>query len=178
MTLSRRALLGAGAGAVLPLAGCGFHPVYMPSTGGEPGVAQRELASIYVAIIPERPGQELRQALQQRLEGAGADPKPTYTLNVSYWITGEGIAIQPDTSTTRIRLFGNANWRLVGRDPGQTAVTSGYARAEDATDIIDTQYFSADLQTEAADRYLAQALADQITMRLAIFFRNKAGAGG
>ena len=176
MTLSRRALLGAGAS--LPLAGCGFRPVYMPSADAEPGVAQRELAAIYVAIIPDRPGQVLRQALQQRLEGTGADPKPTYTLDVSYWISGEGIAIQPDTSTTRIRLFGNANWRLVGRDPGQTLITSGYARAEDAVNIIDTQYFSATLQTEAADRYLAEALASQITMRLAIFFRNKAGAGG
>jgi LPS-assembly lipoprotein len=175
MTLSRRALLRVGAS--LPLAGCGFHPVYMPSTDDEPGVSQRELASIFVAIIPDRPGQQLRQALQQRLEGTGADPKPTYTLNVSYWITGEGIAIQPDTSTTRIRLFGNANWRLVGRDPGQTLVTTGSARAEDAIDLLDTQYFSNDLQNEQADGYLAQQLADQITTRLAIFFRNKAGTG-
>ncbi len=176
MMLSRRALLGAG--ATLPLAGCGFHPVYMPSAGGEPGVAQRELAAIYVAIIPDRPGQELRQALQQRLEGTGADPKPIYTLTVNYWTTGEGIAIQPDTSTTRIRMFGNANWTLRGRDPGQTVITSGFSRAEDAVNVIDEQYFSADLQTEAAYRYLAQALADQITMRLAIFFRNKAGQTG
>lgn len=176
MTLSRRALLGACVS--LPLAGCGFHPVYMPSDGGEPGVAHRELASIFVAIIPDRPGQELRQALQQRLEGTGADPKPTYTLNVNYWITGEGIAIQPDTSVTRIRLFGNANWRLVGRDPGQTLVTSGYARAEDAINVINAQYFSADLQNEASQSYLAQTIADQITTRLAIFFRNKAGTGG
>ena len=176
MTLTRRALLVGG--SALPLAGCGFRPVYMPSAGGEPGVAQRELAAIYVAIIPNRPGQELRQALQQRLEGTGADPKPLYTLTIAYWITGEGLGIQPDTSITRIRLFGNANWTLTGRDPGQTVVTSGYARAEDAFNPIDTQYFASDLQTEAADRYLAQALADQITTRLAIFFRNKAGAGG
>jgi LPS-assembly lipoprotein len=176
MMLSRRALLGAGAS--IPLVGCGFHPVYMPSDGGEPGVAQRELAMIYVAIIPDRPGQLLRQALQQRLEGAGADPKPTYTLNVSYWITGEGIAVQPDTSVTRIRLFGNANWRLVGRDPGQTLVATGYARAEDAINTFSAQYFFSDLQNEAADSYLAQQLADQITTRLAIFFRNKAGASG
>jgi LPS-assembly lipoprotein len=175
-TLSRRALLGAG--AALPLAGCGFHPVYMPSAGGEPGVAERELAAIYVAIIPDRPGQELRQALQQRLEGTGADPAPLYTLTVNYWTTGEGIAIQPDTSVTRIRLFGNANWRLNGRDPGQTLITGGFARAEDAVNVIDAQYFSSDLQTEASYRYLAEALANQITTRLAIFFRNKAGLSG
>jgi LPS-assembly lipoprotein len=175
MMLSRRGLIGGV--ATLPLAGCGFHPVYMPSAGDEPGVAQRELGAIYVAIIPDRPGQELRQALQQRLGGTGADPKPLYTLHVNYWIAGEGIAIQPDTSVTRIRLFGNANWNLVGRDPAQTPITKGFARAEDAVNVIDNGYFSSDLQNEAADAYLAQALADQIAMRLAVFFRNKAGTG-
>ena len=46
--LARRSvLLGA-----LGLAGCGFEPVYMPSAGDTPGVAQRELAAIDVAIIP------------------------------------------------------------------------------------------------------------------------------
>ena len=66
--LARRSvLLG-----TLGLAGCGFEPVYMPSAGDTPGVAQRELAAIDVAIIPDRPGQLLRQALQQRL--GGADP--------------------------------------------------------------------------------------------------------
>ena len=83
-------------GAALPLAGCGFQPVYMPSAEGETGVAERELATIYVNLIPDRPGQLLRQALQQRLEGAGGSSSPIYTLTVNYWITGEGLGIQPD----------------------------------------------------------------------------------
>lgn len=175
MRLPRRALLGAAvAPALAPLTGCGFRPVYMPSAGGAPGVATRELGKIYVSIIPDRPGQLLRQALQQRLEGTGGAATPLYTLNVAYWISGEGIAIQPDAATTRIRLFGNANWVLVGRDPAKTHVTDGYSRAEDALNVINEQYFEADLQTDAAYRYLAQALADQITTRLAIFFRGKA----
>ncbi len=173
MKLTRRTLLG----AALPLAGCGFQPVFMPSAGGETGVAERELATIYVNLIPDRPGQLLRQALQQRLEGAGGSSSPIYTLTVNYWITGEGIGIQPDNSTTRIRLFGNANWVLLGRDPAQTHVTDGYSRAQDAVNVIDEQFFSADLQTDVAYHYLAKAVADQITNRLAIFFRNKARTG-
>ncbi len=173
MRLGRRALLG---GLTVSLGGCGFQPVYMPSAGGTPGVAERELSTIYVALIPDRPGQLLRQALQQRFEGAGGAAKPLYTLTVAYWISGEGIGIQADTVVTRIRLFGNANWTLIGRDPAQTRVTNGFSRAEDAVNIIDEQYFAADLQTEAAYQYLAQAMAKQISDRLAIFFRQKASA--
>lgn len=172
MTLTRRRLLAASAAA--PLAGCGFQPVYMPSAGGEPGVAQRELAAIHVALIPDRPGQLLRQALQQRFEGAGSDTKPLYDLTVNYWIAGEGLGIQPDTATTYIRLSGNANWVLTGRDPAATHITDGFSTARNAVNIMDNQYFGADLQTDQAYRILAQQIADQITVRLAIFFRRQA----
>ncbi|HSU07461.1 MAG TPA: LPS assembly lipoprotein LptE [Acetobacteraceae bacterium] len=175
MKLGRRLVLGGMAAPVAAVvAGCGFRPVYMPSAGGQPGVAQRELAAIYVNLIPDRPGQLLRQALQQRFVGAGDSAKPLYNLNVVYWVSGEGIGVQPDNTTTRIRMFGNANWALVGRDPAQTRITDGSSRAEDAVNLINEQYFAADLQTEAAYRYLAEALADQITTRLATFFRTKA----
>ena len=46
------------------LSGCGFQPVYMPTASGKAGVAQRELAAVHVDLIPYRPGQLLRQALQ------------------------------------------------------------------------------------------------------------------
>lgn len=172
MRLTRRRLLAASAAA--PLAGCGFQPVYMPSAGGEPGVAQRELAAIHVALIPDRPGQLLRQALQQRFEGAGSDTRPLYDLTVTYWITGEGLGIQPDTTATYIRLFANANWALTGRDPAATHITNGSSTAENSVNIIDNQYFGADLQTDQAYRSLAQQIADQITLRLAVFFRRQA----
>ena len=64
--MNRRRLLVLAAGA--SLSGCGFQPVYMPTASGKAGVAQRELAAIQVDLIPDRPGQVLRQALQDRLE--------------------------------------------------------------------------------------------------------------
>lgn len=167
--LARRSvLLGA-----LGLAGCGFEPVYMPSAGNTSGVAQRELAAIDVAIIPDRPGQLLRQALQEKL--GGADPSaPQYTLNVNYWIAGEGIGIQPDNTATYIRMFGNANWSLVARDPARTQITSGYSRVGDSVNIFQNQYFGAELDTERAWRRIADSIADQIALRLATFFRAQA----
>ncbi len=75
----------------------------MPTASGNAGVAQRELAAIQVELIPDRPGQLLRQALQERLELAGSGAARRYDLSVSFWITGEGIAIQPNNTATRIR---------------------------------------------------------------------------
>jgi LPS-assembly lipoprotein len=170
----RQLVLAAGAA----LAGCGFQPLYMPTASGGAGVAQRELAAVRVALIPDRPGQLLRQALQDRLEMGASGSAMRYDLAVGYWIAGEGIAVQSDNITTRVRAIGNANWTLVAQDPGRTTLTSGYARAVDALNIFDEQYFGADLENETLQRRLAQALAEQITIQLGIYFRKREAASG
>jgi LPS-assembly lipoprotein len=170
--MTRRQLLAWAAGT--SLSGCGFQPVYMPTASGNAGVAQRELAAIYVDIIPERPGQLLRQELQERFEMSGRDTAARYNLSVSFGISGEGIAIQPDTVATRIRNIATANWTLIAQDPGHTRLTSGSAKAVDALNIFDTQYFAVDLETEAVTRRLAKEVADRITLQLAVFFRKRA----
>jgi LPS-assembly lipoprotein len=174
--LPRRHLLMLTAAAAL--SGCGFQPVYMPAASGAAGAAQRELAAIQVALIPDRPGQLLRQALQDRLEMGASGVARRYDLTVAYWIAGEGIAVQSNNTTTRLRAIGNANWTLVAEDPGRTKLTSGFAKSVDAFNIIDEQYFAADLENEALQRRIAAAIADQITMQIAIYFRRRAAATG
>jgi len=170
----RRQFLILAAGTAL--SGCGFQPVYMPTASGTAGVAQRELAAIQVAIIGERPGQLLRQALQDRLEMGGGGVQRRYDLRVSYWISGEGLAVQPDNTATRVRLFGHANWSLFAQDPGQTVLAKGAALAIDAQNVFDAQYFGNDLESEAIQRRLAEAVAEQITIQLAVYFRKRAAA--
>jgi LPS-assembly lipoprotein len=171
--LSRRGLLGAL--ALMPLAGCGFQPVYRRTESGNPGPAARELAAINVVLIPDRPGQLLRQALQQRFYGASGEATPAYDLGVFYWIAGEGIAILPDNTNTRTRLIARANWTLNARDPGHTHIADGSAHAMESINVFDAQYFAGDLETEQASVRLADQVADQITLRLATFFRARAG---
>jgi LPS-assembly lipoprotein len=48
----------------------------------------------------------------------------------------------------------------------------------DAINIIDEQYFAADLENEAVQRRIAEALASEITIQLAAFFRKRAAATG
>jgi LPS-assembly lipoprotein len=169
--LSRRGALSLGASAAL--AGCGFQPVYMRTASGEPGPAQRDLAAVSVAIIPDRPGQLLRQALQERFGSDAGDVPARYRLAVSYGIAGQGIGILQSSIATRVRMIGTANWTLTPIDGGPT-VTSGIAKAVDAFDILDSQYFAASLSTEQTQKRLASELADNITLQLAVFFRRRA----
>jgi LPS-assembly lipoprotein len=171
--LSRRSLLTLGAAGAL--AGCGFQPVYMRTASGKAGPAQRELASIYVNLIPDRPGQVLRQDLQERFGSDASGTLHRYSLAVSFSIAGEGISIQQNDFATRIRLIGTAQWTLSAQDAGQTRITSGSARAMDGFNVLDQQYFAADLDTEAVQRRIASTVADQIALQLAVFFRRRAG---
>jgi LPS-assembly lipoprotein len=170
--LSRRRLLAlGGAGA---LAGCGFQPVYMPTATDRPGPAQRELAAINVKLIPDRPGQLLRQDLQDRLASDSGTTPLRYDLAVSFAISGEGIGILPDTAATRVRLIGTARWTLTARDASLTKVTDGSARVMDGFNTLDQQVFASDLDNEQVQKRMASTLADEITMQLAVFFRRRA----
>jgi LPS-assembly lipoprotein len=163
----RRAVL---AGAGLLLTGCGWHAVYAPDALGVPGPAQSNLAAISVALIPERTGQLLRLALQKRFERFGIVTAPRYTLTTTFSIASEAIGIQSDSSATRIRLSGAADWQLASLTPPVATITSGNARDVEGVNVIDQQYFALDLETEAVQRRIADAVADQIMRQLASYF--------
>ncbi len=172
----RAMLLGLGLGPLL--AGCGFTPLYQPTRAGNRGPVSDELASVSVDIIGDRPGQLLRQALQQRLEGAGTGTAHRYALAVNYSIGGEGIAVRQDSTVTRLRLIGRAEWSLRAEDLSQTPLTHDRARAVDDVNILNQQYFASDLENETAQRRLADTLADQIVMQLAAYFHRRSDATG
>ena len=146
----------------------------MPTASGAAGPAVRELAAINVNLMPDRPGQLMRQALQDRFEGTGDVVPRRYDLAVNFWVSGQGIGMQQDNTITRTRLIGRANWTLSAQDAGHTKIVTGAARATDAENNLDTQPFNSDVETEALTKRLAEALADQITAQLAAFFRKRA----
>jgi LPS-assembly lipoprotein len=73
-------------------------------------------------------------------------------------------------------LIGTATWTLVGRDPKRTVLASGSARAMDGINVIGSQYFAADLETETEQKRIAENVATQIATRLAVWFRQQAAA--
>lgn len=172
--ISRRGLLQVMAGgAAGMLGGCGFRPLYLPESASG-SVAGAELAAVYVPVEGERTGQLLRQALQRRLEGTGTGVVKKYELTAAMIASQEGIAIQRDNSTTRIRLVASGPWSLRAYDVAHTLLSSGSSRVVDGFNILNQQYFAADLENEAAYRRVAEALADQIVLQVGIFLRRRA----
>lgn len=167
--LNRRALVSLGLAALLP--GCGFEPLYASGAGGTPSVAQTDLAAISIGLIPERQGQLLRQALQDRFERQGVGVAHRYDLSVALNINQEGLGIQPDTSTTYMRVSGVAQWILRAQDPEHSTLANGSARALDSYNFIANQFFAAQLEYETIQRRLADNLADQVTLQLARYFK-------
>ena len=150
---------------VLAMTGCGFHPVYAPGQA-----ARGNLPAIYVNLIPDRRGQLLRQELQTRLEGSEDDANKRYTLTVIYAESNAGLSVQQNNFSTYTRDIGTATWILHPADnPGQE-LAKGTVRSLDGYNVIDEQFFYQDLSEDAAQRRLAQALADQITLGVSLFF--------
>ena len=170
MPRGRRWLL-CRAAALLPLAGCGFHAVYRRA--GNAAGASADLAAIHVGLLPDRSGQLLRLALQERLERGGVGVGYRYDLQLAFALADLGIAIQQDNSVTRERLVGTADFTLFGNDPSRPTLFGGSARRVDGFDIIDQEFFAADLQREAVVRRIAEGLADQISLQLAAYFHRQ-----
>ena len=163
------------AGAAALLAGCGFRPLYAPG-GDAPSVAQAELAAIYVSLLPDRSGQLMRQALQQRFEGAGTGIAKRYECDVLLVLLPEATSIQRDNSTTRLRLIGTASWTLRDLSIERTVVANGTARSVDGYNVLNQQFFALEVENDAATRRITSALADQMTLQLSSFFASRAAA--
>ncbi len=159
--------------ASLGLAGCGFRPLY-GSVSDDTGVEAR-LGEINVLLMPERRGQLMRQALVTRLERGGAGVARRYDLAVQFALGSEPIAIERDNSSSRVRLVGTATWTLLAQDAQRRTIVSGSAREVDAFNVINQQFFAAALTSNAVQRRMVDALAEQITTQLAVHFSRQAG---
>lgn len=162
--LKTTALLGFA--AMTCLTGCGFHPLYAP--GGE---QDADMSAIFVDVIPDRQGQLLRQSLQEHLEGTDDAVAKRFILSIAYAEHVEGIGIQSDNSSTRTRVTGDVTWSLKPIGIHSSQITGGKVRALDGYDISNEQFFYSDLSLEALNRRMANALADQITQAIAVYFR-------
>lgn len=152
--------------------GCGLHPVYAPTAAGD-GAAEG-LAATEVMPIPERLGQLLREALRIRFDSGGAAVSRRYDLLVSLSLSGEGIGIQRDSTSSRVRLVGSATWILYAQSPQRAVVTNGYARTVDGYNGSNQQSFASDLESEAVQRRMMDALADKVTLQLGTWFNQRA----
>lgn len=158
------------------LAGCGFRPIYAegvrPAAGGD---IAADLAATRVALIPDRQGQMLREALNQRLGNRAGTPA-RHELRVAISITRQAVGVRQDETASRLRSAAVASYILAPLPSGEPLAT-GRSYAVDAFNIVTNQYFASQLSGEQVDRRLAERLAEDIVAQLAAFYARRAASG-
>lgn len=152
----------------LVLAGCGFRPLYGKHAEA-PGLAA-EMARVAVAPIPDRTGQLLRNALEQRLERAGGGRDKVYTLQIEVEEESTSLGLSRDATVTRADVVLTAVFRLY-RDG--KLLWSGDSTSAAAYNLLNQQYATVISERDSRDRAVTQ-VADDITRRLATFLGDTA----
>lgn len=149
----RRVLAGA---ACLPLAGCGFAPVYGPGGGG---LALR--GAVRARGAEDAEGFAFVRRLEERL---GRPEAPRYDLAYALAMEQEGLAIDGSDNITRFSVEGRLDWRLVpaaGGEPvlaGSEGAFTGYSAPASTISTLASR--------RDAERRLAIILADEVATRL------------
>lgn len=153
----RRFLLGL---AALPVAGCGFRPLY---GAGETG--SLTLGKVAVASPEGRLGFYMRERLDRRLGGPVDAAKADYLLKTDLEIVETGLAITEDNAITRYRLNGVAKYELFDNKAKKVALQGEVASitAYSATSSL----FATWTAERDAERRIAEDLAERIALRVA-----------
>ncbi|HUZ75892.1 MAG TPA: hypothetical protein VMU87_23130 [Stellaceae bacterium] len=157
----------------LALAGCGFHPLYVP----EPGLGfDPALAAIDVRPVPDRVGQILTDSVREQLNPTGARLKPRYVLTIGMAVVESDLGIRRDNTSTRGELTINAS--LILNDAATHAVVFRDAiRTVTAYNQPDDAYAATVAQDHARDLAVTD-LGREIAERITLYFRGQvAGAG-
>lgn len=149
--------------SLLGLAACGLEPVY-----GSGGMVRRaELATVRVAPIEDRAGQELRNRLLMTL-GSDNGATPRYRLDVKLKEDQGAFAIQSNNTVTRYKLGLTANFSLTDLAT-QAPVYTASARSVGSYNVVTSKFAAASSEKDARSR-AALDLADDIQELLIVYF--------
>ena len=153
---------------VLFLTGCGFQPMNSQYSN-RPTVP--EMATVKIALIDDRMGQELRNALLDRLNPKGEPERPLYVLKVSLSKGSSELGVRKDDTATRANLKATANIAL--SDAKGNPLLSDTVSSTASYNIMEARYATTAAERNAEQR-AAIDLADMIYARVAAYFsRNK-----
>jgi LPS-assembly lipoprotein len=151
------------AAAALMLPSCALHPLYAGGTSGEVAATLRQVS---VEPIPGRNGWLVYNKLKERLDEDG-QAQPAYRLEVQLDDDIIGLGIRGDRAVTRERRTLRARYRLVTVTNGQV-VLDATAGSDAGIDVVSSEYATVAAEQSAAE-WLADAVADQIVARLALY---------
>ncbi|HEY2892412.1 MAG TPA: LPS assembly lipoprotein LptE [Dongiaceae bacterium] len=166
------ALLGLAFLGLLTLSACGWQPLYgKVNTAG--GNAAPRLASVHILPIADRTGQNLYNALRDRMNPAGSPSSPQYDLVIHIEERSEQLLILQDQTASRTNLTLSASFQLYQRG-NATPVLKGSSRMTTSYDLLSDE-FATIQSTNEARRRGALSLADDIANQLAVFLAQPSG---
>ena len=165
---------------VIALTACGFEPLYVkrkpPARDDyylveEPKAIspQQQLALINVSPIENVMGQQLRRYLRNRLNPKGLSQSPLYVLKIEIDDPTTRTGLRMDNTATRETYIFRANYSLY---KGGKILVEGKASTEASYNILDAPYSTIVSERESRQR-AAKLLAEDISLRLGVFFRDK-----
>lgn len=148
---------------MLPLAGCGLHPLY---AGGSAGPVAGLLSTVEVGPIEGQPGWLVRTKLVDRL-GASGSGTPRYRLDVKLDDNLTLYGLRADQAATQERRTLRARYQLVDLAAG-TTLLDATAGSDVSIDTVSSEYATVAAEQTALEN-LSAIVADQIVARLAIY---------
>ncbi|MGH6959860.1 MAG: LPS assembly lipoprotein LptE [Dongiaceae bacterium] len=137
---------------------------------GERGTAgaavTADLATIRIAAMPDRIGQQVYNMLRERLNPHGRPADPRYVLSVTLSETRENLFLEEDETATRANLTLRATYVLRRADKDEVVV-QGTTRSVSSYDILSSQFATIVSEEDARTRS-ARAISDDIRTRLAL----------
>lgn len=149
------------------VAGCGFTPLYGPRAGAPTAAKLRD---VRVAVIADREGQLLRNALEANFLRGDLSGNPRYELTVALEETREELDLREDGTATRATLIVRARYQLVALDTRQP-VLNGQSRSLAGYDILSSPYATLIGQRDARQRAVEQIALD-VQTRVAAYLDN------
>jgi LPS-assembly lipoprotein len=175
---SRRNVLAGIAGALAAggLGGCGFRPLYGRSSGADLGdtLAQVEIGQVRNTTAGGRDlarvGQQLHNALLDRLNPRGPGREQVYRLEVTLSESISSLAVQKSADATRADLSLDSSFILQDQRTGLT-LYSGNSEAVSSFNILNSEFATLMAEKGARDRAVRQ-LGDDIRLKIAIFLKS------
>lgn len=161
--------------AILPLAGCGFRPLYGGGNAlpDNPGVAAVPVAEMLnrtdIVPIPDRIGQQLHNLLLDRFYRTGEIPdQEVYRLTISLETQEKKMGIRKDETSTRSMVTVSA--RMVLQDiASQRQLYTATSRVKVSYNLL-VAAFATYASQDYAYRRALNYLADDITTRIALYY--------
>ena len=154
---------------ILPVAACGFSPLYSGAGTGE-SVAEQRAAEVFIDEIPERIGQIMHRSLSDRLIPLGEPEHPRYRLTVSISkISNSEQAVRRDNLATRYLMIMTAKYQLSSYPEGDRLLSGSFSQRS-AYDVQRSPY-ATDMAEGKTKERLAEIIGGDIALRVAAFLK-------